>query len=85
VLNFSGTGVTLVSAGPDEVNVVITAGSGGVDLGNITTDIVPATDNTRVLGSALKGFKAMYLVDDVTGLKYRVEVNNGIFQAVEIP
>jgi hypothetical protein len=69
---------------PDPFNALanVVGGQGGGDLSAFTTDIVPNTDGTKYVGSEDKGIKGVYLTDQTTGDKYRLEVDDGNLQAV---
>ena len=51
---------------------------------NLAVNITPQTDGALSVGTETKAFNALYLKDTVTGQIYRIEIENGVFQADEV-
>jgi len=60
------------------------SGGGGGDLGAITQDLEPLVDGAVAVGTTNKAFDHVILKDKITGFNWRLEVNNGSLQIVQV-
>lgn len=77
-INF-GTGLSVTQIGADEVTI------NAASLSGITGDVLPDTDGAYTVGSATLAWKSVFLKDAISGFHYRLEVSNGVLQAVLVP
>lgn len=73
--------LNVANGGPGQVIVSATGG----DFANVDIDIQPDTDAAWSLGTETKSWKDIFLKDKTTGDKYRLEIDNGVLQAVLLP
>lgn len=66
----------------DERTGVPPVGGGGTDLTNIAVDLQPTNNGFVFVGSGVKGFKGLFLKDTLSNDVYRIEIVNGVVQAV---
>ena len=57
---------------------------GGVDLTDVTTDILPDASGVRNLGSATKAWEALYLKDAATAAIWELQVVSGTIQVTQV-
>jgi hypothetical protein len=80
-----GSNLVATQLSPGVVKIDSTGGGPGGDLQNISVDPTPDTDANHSLGTSVKRWKDLFLRDKTTGDTYRLEVDNGVLQAVLVP